>query len=84
MIEEEYYNHYLEEEYDEDGNPIDPCESEYEGYDGDGMDVDMNCLDYLIAKNCFYCFGNPNVADEWCSFMCHVRGPCHLFEEECE
>ena len=82
MNEEGYY----EDEYDEDGNPIDPCESEYEGYHGDGMDLDINCLDYIISRDCCYCFGNPNPADEWCSFMCSARGPCQLMKshEEAE
>ena len=73
---------YFEQDYDEEGNPIDTCESEYAGYHGDGMDVDINCLEYLIAKNCHYCFGNPNVVDEWCSFVCPVRGPCHHMAKE--
>lgn len=75
---------YFEEEYDEEGNPINPCEFEYAGYQGDGMDVDMNCLDYLIGRDCCYQFSNPNVVDEWCSFMCSVRGPCHMMNEEAE
>jgi len=65
-----------EEEYDEEGNPIDPCETEYQTYRGDGMDLDLNCLEYMIQRDCCYCFGNPNVVDEWCSFVCSVRGPC--------
>ncbi len=75
---------YFEEEYDEEGNLIDPCESELAGYNGNGMDVDINCLDYLISRDCAYCFGNPDVVDEWCSFMCSARGPCHLMNSHFE
>ena len=69
------------QEYDEDGNIVDPCESVYQVYSGDGMDVDMNCLEYLESRDCCYVFGNPNPVDEWCSFMCSVREPCRILNE---
>ena len=73
---------YDDVEYDDEGNIIDPCEFHYGGYNGDGMDADLNCLDFLISKNCMYSFGQSNPADEWCGFMCNVRGPCQLVEAD--